>query len=78
MNEKFMRLSLNESQPLALSLEKLEFFPKLDELVYAQRESDQRWFVARVVATATDKGAVIVEFKKVSLLFLEAKGKWNH
>lgn len=73
MNEKFTRLSLSESQPLALNLEKLEFFPKLDELVYAQRESDKRWFVARVVATATDKGAVIVEFKKVSLFFFRSE-----
>ena len=64
-NEKFRRLSLNQS----LDKEDLEFFPKIDELVYSKRETDKRWFVAKVVATATDKDSVIVELRKASNFF---------
>ena len=68
-NEKFRRLSLTDKHQ-SLEKEDLEFFPKIDELVYSKRETDKRWFVAKVIATATDKGAVIVELRKASNLFV--------
>ena len=55
----------------SLAKEDLEFPPKIHELVYSKRKTaDKRWFVARVVAIATYKGAVIVEFRNVSGLFV--------